>query len=208
MTDVSLREIKKARSKIALYEATLSLMGDKMLHEVMLEDICKKAEVSRVTFFKFFPQKDDVLIYFMRIWLTERKIEIEQQQMQGFKAIRHILHKVAEQAEKSPGVMTSLISFLAQMKMHPTMPELSEAEIQLLFPDHVNLSRRAPSLYDIFYLSMTEANQSGALKAEVPIDHAVKALFTIFYGAFLTAQQFESEEIAMFYDIHLQLLES
>ncbi|UUZ82288.1 TetR/AcrR family transcriptional regulator [Paenibacillus sp. P26] len=76
-TEIPLRELKKARTKVALYEAFLALMGDNIFRDVMLDDICRKAEVSRVTFFKFFQRKEDLLIYFMRVWLTERLIEIE-----------------------------------------------------------------------------------------------------------------------------------
>ncbi|RJX39280.1 TetR/AcrR family transcriptional regulator [Paenibacillus pinisoli] len=207
IADISLREIKKARAKIALYEASLSLMEDKMFHEVMLEDICRQAEVSRVTFFKFFPKKEDVLVYFMRVWLTERIIEIEQEKKMGFDAIRHLLYKVAEQTKVTPGILPSLISFLAEMRMHPHLQELTEAEVCLLFPDHEEIGSSTPDLYKIFHTSMEYAEKNGTLKEGISLDRAVKVLFTIFYGSFLTAQQYASTDIIGFYEIHLQLLE-
>ncbi|UUZ91569.1 TetR/AcrR family transcriptional regulator [Paenibacillus sp. P25] len=133
-TEIPLRELKKARTKVALYEAFLALMGDNIFRDVMLDDICRKAEVSRVTFFKFFQRKEDLLIYFMRVWLTERLIEIETRRLRGFAAIRHLFHQVAEQSAARPGLMPSLIAFLAEMKMHPCMPELSEGEVRLALP--------------------------------------------------------------------------
>ena len=48
-SDISLRELK-AKNKIALYEAGISLMRDRMFSQVMVEDICKRAEISKVTF--------------------------------------------------------------------------------------------------------------------------------------------------------------
>ncbi|WMT43167.1 TetR/AcrR family transcriptional regulator [Paenibacillus sp. D2_2] len=207
-TDISLREIKKARAKIALYEASLSLMEDKMFHEVMVEEICQIAELSRVTFFKFFPKKEDVLIYFMQIWLTERIIEIENMNKHSFDAIRHLLYKVGEQAETITGVMPSLISFLAQMKMHPALQDLSKAEIRLLFPQEEEIGGKTPNLYDLFKRSMIEAEGSGQLKQGISVEIAVKILFTIFYGSFLTAQQYASTDIIGFYEAHLQLLEN
>lgn len=206
-TGLSLREIKKARTRKAIYEAFLSLMGERMFHEVMLEDICRKAEVSRVTFFKFFPKKEDLLIYFMRLWLTERIIEIETERHQGFAAVRHLLRKVAEQSEQMPGILPSLISLLAEMKMHPRLQEMSEAEVHLFFPEHVELASRMPDLHDLFRRAMEEAAQQGSLRIDVTIEQAVKVLFTIFYGSYLTAQQFSSPDIMGFYELHLQLLE-
>ncbi|MGG6314349.1 TetR/AcrR family transcriptional regulator [Paenibacillus macerans] len=208
LSDISLRELKKARAKLALYESGLSLMENKMFHDVMLEDICRKAEVSRVTFFKFFPKKEDLLVYFMRVWLTERIIEIEAERKRGFAAIRHLLDKVAETAVDMPGLLPSLISFLAEMNMHPAMPELSEAEVRLLFPGHVETGRSTPDMLELFGRSMLEAEQDGTLKPDIPIETAVKALFTIFYGAYLTAQQFGSDEFSDFYEAHLLLLEA
>lgn len=207
ITGLSLREIKKARTKKTIYEAFLELMGEKMFHEVMLEDICRQAEVSRVTFFKFFPKKEDLLVYFMRIWLTERIIELETEQQQGFAAVRHLLRKVAEQSERMPGILPSLISLLAELKMHPRLQEMSEAEVRLFFPDHVELASRVPDLHDLFRRAMEEAARQGTLREDITIEQAVKILFTIFYGSYLTAQQFSSPDILGFYELHLQLLE-
>jgi len=205
-SDISLRELKKAKTKIALYEACLSLIEDKMFREVMLDDICRKAEVSRVTFFNFFQRKEDLLIYFMRIWLTERIIEIETEQKRGFAAIRHLLNKVAQQTEEKPGLMPSLISFLVEMKMHPCMPELSEAEIRLLFSGHEEVGAKTPDMHQLFHRCMSEAVMNGELKKEFTAETAVKVLFTVFYGAFLTAQLYGSSNIADFYESHLRLL--
>lgn len=208
ITDISLREIKKARTKLALYEAGMALMEDKMFHEVMLDDICRNAEVSRVTFFKFFPKKEDLLVYFMRVWLTERIIEIETEQKKGFAAVRHLLNMVAKQTEKMSGILPSLISFLAEMKMHPRLQELSEAEVRLLFPEHEEIGSRTPDMHELFSRAMKEAQERGELKPEISVNTAVKVLFTIFYGSFLTAQQYASNDIIGFYELHLQLLEN
>ncbi|GGG72576.1 TetR/AcrR family transcriptional regulator [Paenibacillus radicis (ex Gao et al. 2016)] len=208
LADIPLRELKKARNKVALYEASLSLMGEKMFREVMLDDICREAEVSRVTFFKYFQRKEDLLLYFMRVWLTERMIEIEAEGMSGFTAVRHLMGKVAEQNRERGGLMPSLISFLAEMKMHPSMPEMSKAEILLLFPHHVELGSRSPNMFDLFRQCMTEAQMSGSLRNGITVERAVQLLFTVFYGAFLTAQLYDSPDVADVYETHLFMLEN
>ncbi|RXZ79079.1 TetR/AcrR family transcriptional regulator [Paenibacillaceae bacterium] len=206
--DIPLRELKKAKTKVALYESCLSLMGDKMFREVMLDDICRKADVSRVTFFKFFQRKEDLLVYFMRIWLSERIIEIHTKQLRGFSAVRHLLNQVAEQNSSRSGLMPSLISFLVEMKMHPGMPELSEAEVRLLFPGQEELGAINPNMLEVFQQSMNEAKADGELRKEFTLDRAVQMLFTVFYGAFLTAQLYDSSDIVNIYETHLQLLEN
>jgi len=209
MTKVNhtLREIKKAKTKLSLYTAALELMQDKMFHEVMLEQICREAEVSKVTFFKFFPQKEDMLVYFMRIWLTKRIIEIEERGLTGFDTVRLLLRAVAEQAEQMPGMMPSLIAFLSQMKMHPRMPELSEAEVELLFPGQEAQGRRSPNMHELFLQAMQEAQQEEQLRPYMVPEDAAKLLFTIFYGGYLTAQQYNARDILGYYELHLRWLE-
>ena len=205
-SDIPLRELKKARSKIALYESFLSLMEDGTFRDVMLDDICRKAEVSRVTFFNYFQRKEDLLVYFMRVWLTERIIEIGAGRMRGFAAVRHLLQQVARQSERQPGIMPSLISYLAEMNMHPCMPELSEAEIRLLFPGNETVGAEAPDMRKLLEACMREAKADGELRKEYTVDSAVQALFTVFYGGFLTARLYGTNHVADVYESHLQWL--
>lgn len=205
--DIPLRELKKAKNKIALYEAGVSLMKDRMFSQVMLEDICRSAEISKVTFFKFYQRKEDLLIYFMRIWLTERVIEIDTEGKKGFQAFRHLLSEVAKEHQVRPGMMPSLISFLAEQNMQPCMPELSPAEVSLLFPGHEEAGSRSPNMYELFQQFMKEEEQTGRLNKALTLEQAVQICFTVFYGAFLTAQLYNSTEIGRFYETHLGLLE-
>lgn len=205
--DITLRELKKAKNKIALYEAGLSLMKDRMFSQVMIEDICKSAEISKVTFFKFYQRKEDLLIYFMRVWLTERIIEIEQEGKKGFHAFRHLLSEVAKEHQVRPGMMPSLISFLAEQNMQPCMPELSRAEVSLLFPGQEEAGSQSPNMYVLFEQFMKDEHQAGKLNYTLTLEQAVQICFTIFYGAFLTAQLYNSTDIGRFYETHLALLE-
>ena len=132
--NLSLREIKKARSKISILKAAFELIGETPFREVKVEDICRKAEVSTVTFFKFFLQKEDLLIYFMRLWLTDRLIELKLEPGRGIGAIRRLFQTAAAGAGRRPGLMLSLIGYLSEVNMHPDMPALSEAEIRILYP--------------------------------------------------------------------------
>lgn len=205
---IPLRELKKARAKLALYEAGMELIGQGSFKELLIDDLCRRAEISKVTFFKFFRQKEDLLVYFMRVWLTERLIELSHQPKQGFEAVRHILYHVAESAKTKPGLMLSLIGFLSESKMHPCMPVLSEAEVRLLFPGNEELGAQNPDMYALFSRCMREAKEAGELRAGLPVEHAVQALFTIFYGSFLTSHLVGSKDLMKDYDIHLALLKA
>ncbi len=202
----SLRDIKKARTRIQLYETGLAMMKTRRFSDIMVDEICREAELSKVTFFKCFPQKEALLVYFMRVWLTERILEIQSDDKQGFDAVWHLLESVADWHEHTPGVMPSLIAFLAQVDMHPCMPELSEAEIHLLFPEQENQASASPNLYLFFEECMVQAQREGTLASELKPEEAVKLLFTVFYGAFLTARLYASTDIRGFYELHVNRL--
>jgi len=204
---IPLREIKKAKSKISIYKASLELIEKNTFKEIRLEEICEKAEVSKVTFFKFFSRKEEVLVYFMRVWLDERIIELKRNPKRGLAAIRLFLQSVANGAKRKPGLMLSLISFLSEEKMHPNMPLLSDAEIHILYPGSEDLiNREAPNLGVLFHQFITEAKEDGEITVDLPAEELVKIMFGIFYGAFLTAHIYRSEDIMDFYELHLKAL--
>ncbi|MWV44457.1 TetR family transcriptional regulator [Paenibacillus sp. HJL G12] len=207
INEIPLRELKKAKTKIALYEAGLSFTADRMFKDVLLDDICRTAGISRVTFFKFFGKKEDLLVYYMRVWLTRRIIEIGENGLRGFDAMRLILRQIADDTRTNEGIMPSLIAFLSEMNMHCSMPVLSEAEVMLLFPGQERDGSKSPDMFALFSQCMEEAQEDGRLKDGIPVDAAVPFLISTFYGGFLTSRLYGSKDVMAFYETHLKLIE-
>lgn len=132
---MSLRKEKAARLKVQVLEHTLKLVGKKAFDDIYVEDICEKVKISKVTFFKYFPQKEDLLLYHFRIWCLARCVEFKQKPKDGMQGVYHLLDKLSEECESHPGLMLSLIGYLADFKRPPKPFPVKPEEKKLLFPE-------------------------------------------------------------------------
>ncbi|MDH5475586.1 MAG: TetR/AcrR family transcriptional regulator, partial [Cyclobacteriaceae bacterium] len=63
-----IRNIKAARIKTKILEETKSLIGKGSFKDLYVAELCERVKISKVTLFKYFPQKEDILLYYQRIW--------------------------------------------------------------------------------------------------------------------------------------------
>jgi AcrR family transcriptional regulator len=132
---MSLRKEKAARLKVQVLEHTLKLIGKKAFDDIYVEDICEKVKISKVTFFKYFPQKEDVLLYHFRIWCLARSVELKNKPREGMQGVYYLLDRLSEECETHPGLMLSLIGYLSDFKRPPKPFPVKPEEKKLLFPD-------------------------------------------------------------------------
>lgn len=186
---MSLRKEKAARLKLAVLDQTLKLIGKKPYDDLYVEDICAKVKISKVTLFKYFPTKEDILAYYLRIWCLRRVVELKDKPREGLQGVYYLFDKLSEDMETYPGIILSLVAYLANPK-RPVKPfPVKAEEKRLLYPGEADIQ-------NLDILSMDQLFEKFALEAifrkEITKTASTRdltnLLITIFYGSVLTAQ--------------------
>jgi AcrR family transcriptional regulator len=197
---MSLRKEKAARLKVQVLEHTLKLVGKKAFDDIYVEDICEKVKISKVTFFKYFPQKEDVLLYHFRIWCLSRSVDLRTKPKEGIQGVYFLLDKLSEECDTHPGLMLSLIGYLSDSKRPPKPFPVKPEEKKLLFPDVEDVS-------GVEILSLDQMLEKFTLESifkkeitKTSSTRDITNLFnTVFLGSIITAHMTQQSSLKLFF---------
>ncbi|UII30949.1 TetR/AcrR family transcriptional regulator [Fulvivirga ulvae] len=186
--EVGVRAKKSARIKVEILIASTQLVGKKSFTELYVDDICDRVGISKVTFFKYFPQKDDILLYFLRTWCLDRAVDLYHNPKEGIEGIHYLFDKVADTFERNPGLMLSLISYFTSLTRPPSPFPLKSVERRILYPNEINLDKiqimSIPQMMEKFLLE-------AIFKKQITLSSHTKELanlfITVLYGSIVTA---------------------
>ena len=186
---MSLRKEKAARLKLSVLEHTLKLIGRRPFEDLYVEDICQKVKISKVTLFKYFPVKEDILSYYFRVWCLRRAVELKDKPKEGIQAIYFIFDKLSEDYDQHPGIILSLVAYLSSPKRPPKPFPLKVEEKRLLFPDIADIqSVDIASVDQMFEKFALEAVFKKEVTKTSSTRDITNLLTTIFYGSVVGLQ--------------------
>ncbi|MBL6448922.1 TetR/AcrR family transcriptional regulator [Fulvivirga sp. 29W222] len=186
--EVGVRAKKSARIKVDILIASTQLVGKKSFTELYVDDICDRVGISKVTFFKYFPQKDHILLYFLRTWCLDRAVELYHNPKEGIDGILYLFDKVADTFERNPGLMLSLVSYFTSLTRPPSPFPLKPVERRILYPNEIYLDKiqimSIPQMMEKFLLE-------AIFKKQITLSSHTKELanlfITVLYGSIVTA---------------------
>lgn len=201
------RARKSAKIKLDILIASTQLLGKKSFRELYVDDICEKAGVSKVTFFKYFPQKDDVLLYYLRIWCLDRAIEFHHHPKEGLDGIFYLVEKLSDTYEKNPGLILSLISYITSLPRPPSPYPLKTLEREMLYPND-------EAVKQIELMSIDQMLEKFLLEAifqkqivGVSDTKDISGLFlSVIYGSLITAHVRQIKPIRVFFKRNIENL--
>ena len=113
---LGLRERKTARARLALLDAVVERLGDRSLESIPVKDLCAAAEVSEPSFFNYFPQKTDLLVYFIQLWSVDMgwRLSLRKPGSTARSAVEDLFVETARQMDEGPGLMAEIFAFQAK----------------------------------------------------------------------------------------------
>ncbi len=204
---MSLRKEKAARLKVQILNHTMRLIGRKSFEDLYVEDLCTKVKISKVTFFKYFPQKEDVLLYYFRIWCLGRSVDLLTKPKEGVHGIYYLFDRISEECENHPGFMLSLIGYLSDLKRAPKPFPVKAEEKALLFPEVENISSiEMSSLDQMFEKFSLEAIFKKEITNFTSTRDITNILMSLFLGSVITSHINQQNPIKIFFRRNLDIL--
>lgn len=204
---MSLRKEKAARLKLAVLEHTLKLIGKKSFDDLYVDEICAKTKISKVTLFKYFPQKEDILLYYFRIWCLRRAVELNEKPKEGMAGISYLFDKLSEECDTHPGIILSLFAYLADLRRPPKPFPVKLEEKKILYPDKADISTIDIQSVDQMFEKFTlEAIFKKEITKTASTRDVTNLLTTIFYGSVLTAHIQQITNLKFFFRKNIELI--
>lgn len=202
---MSLRKEKAARLKVQVLDHTLKLIGKKSFDDLYVDDICNKVKISKVTLFKYFPQKEDILLYYFRIWCLSRTVELNSKPKDGMQGVFYLFDKLSDEMDEHPGLVLSLIRYLSDLNRAPKPFAVRPEEKKLLFPDVVNVGNvEIMSLDQLIEKFILEAIFKKEITKTSSTRDITNLINSILLGGIITAHLNQQNPVKMFFRKNLE----
>lgn len=203
---MGIRKEKAARLKLQILDNTLKLVGKKSFDDLYVDELCSKVKISKVTFFKYFPRKEDVLLYYFRIWCLNRAVELREKKKEGLQGIYYVFDKLSEDCENRPGLMQSLVGYLADFKRPPKPFPVKVEEKYLLFPNVADInSVEILSVDQLIEKFTLEAIFKKEITRSTSTRDITNLFMTLFFGSVVVVQVSQLNPARIFFRKNLDM---
>jgi AcrR family transcriptional regulator len=204
---MGIRKAKAARLKIQILDHALKLVGKKSFDDLYVDELCAKVKISKVTFFKYFPQKEDVLLYYLRIWCLQRAVDFHEKKKEGLAGIHYLFDRMSDEFEARPGLMLSLVGYLSNLsrKLKPFPVKVEEK--QLLFPSIADINTmEILSIDQMIEKFVLEAIFKKDITRSSATRDITNMLMTVLFGSLIMAHMSQQSPVKLFFRRNLEMV--
>jgi AcrR family transcriptional regulator len=178
-----LRERKHAQTKIDLAKAFLKELYEFGFHNVSIKKVCQMANVSEGTFFNYFPKKEDILCYAMRMSAL-KTIQDVKSKANKLNTINLIMEVFKNMFKEMPiKVFYEMTSVLISKRRTPKeTPPLSKLEKHYAFGNDDISNMEESTIEEIFLFIIEKGIEKKELSKSINPKDIVLSLFSILIG--------------------------
>jgi AcrR family transcriptional regulator len=162
--DLGLRERKAAATRIAIVRALGERLAETPLSEISADDLARDANVSRMTFFNYFPTKEHAVDLLMLLWLLEIEQDLAKRKLRGTRAIERIFALFGDEVAAAPARMKHVLAHFASRPADRPLPALGAAELAALTGSPAVVPDLRLSLGGLFMRALDQAIEDGELE--------------------------------------------
>lgn len=202
------RELTTASNKQAILKALLERMQKEEFNEIKISDLCEQASISQASFYNYFPQKTDILLYYIQLWLVEMFwVNTVSRKLSGLEAIERLFEDMAEVCISQPKLLTEIISLQVRTKKLNHLNSLSIADKQVAFPNYECVDKIVvEDLGALLLLNIQQAIRNEELPMNSDVTTLIVALSSIFFSVPILFSQGTLAEIKTAYKNQLNLI--
>lgn len=177
--EFTLREKKYGNKRLEIVLTFLKELEERKIQSISVEEICEKVNISKVTFFKYFNSKEEVLYYFIHRWQYQLSDEIENNLYFGLEGILHVFESVAKEYY-GLNFMLAIVQYFIKLDAPPEPLVITDYEYYLFNESAYEKNCKRLNLDDIF----NHYIQQLSLKNKTI---RLEELISLFYGVPVTA---------------------
>lgn len=194
----SKRELNAAKIRFEILEYVLKECEHRNFEKVQVIEICKYAKISKVTFFKYFTRKEDILLYYKSVITLKIIIELRQKGLEGLAALNFVVQHFSHEYSSRPSLILGLIHYFTNSTQYIKPFSIKPAERKLLFKEIDSDNYEIISFDQLIEQQMLDI----VFKKQTTLSSDPKYLTEIFtstlYGALIVFRMNNNDNISMF----------
>ncbi len=192
------RDQNSASIKYKTLEYVLNESKSKNFAEIQVVEICKFVGISKVTFFKYFTRKEDVLLYYRSVFTLQQIVAIKQNGFEGIQALNHVVLTFAKEYQTRPSMVLGLVHYFTSSTQYVNPIRVKPAERDLIFKGLEDVDYEIISFDQLIEQLMLDV----VFKKQSDLSSDPKYLSEIFlsalYGALVVFRMKGQNNISMF----------
>lgn len=202
----SLREINFAKTRLNILQVVKDRITKKDFEDITVDEICRFAEISRGTFFNYFPSKNHIFNYYIRIWMIQLSLEMEKQSFKSSQdKIKKIYNELIEEDKKYPSFVNNYLKYLLESEEITNDIKLTEAEFAYKFAiENIQVEKMEKlnnlSLEKLFENFISEGIESGEFNKDLNKENTLLLLLSLFFSPAITKFVNNSIDLRKFFD--------